>query len=174
MGGSKSKLEGLKIDRDRWSKMESKGDFDVMWDKSGEEAQLYHFPLDETMNIENEIDINNYRANSEGNHVRVIGAENKEESVGLCGKQNNVDILTERIPILLGESRQLSFEESNIVLYNAIKGYSRLSDKFGPLEVTDKMIGFNTQGQTKVWINERFGLNSPMNSESFERNSGIA
>ena len=75
MGGSDSKLQALKIDRDRWSKMESKGDYDVMWDKSGEEAQLYRFILDETMDIDNEIETNNFR-NKDGNHVKVLGAEN--------------------------------------------------------------------------------------------------
>lgn len=76
MGGSNTKLDALKIDRNRWSKMESKGEYDVMWDNSGEEAQLYKFILDETMDIDNEIDTNQYRAKNVGNHVRVIGAEN--------------------------------------------------------------------------------------------------
>ena len=54
--------------------MEEKGDYDVMWDKQGEQAQLYRFILDETMDIDNEIDVNNFRAKNEGNHVRVLGA----------------------------------------------------------------------------------------------------
>lgn len=36
MGGQTSKLKGLKIDRERWSKMEEKGDYDIMWDKQGD------------------------------------------------------------------------------------------------------------------------------------------
>ena len=165
MGGNTSKLQGLKIDKERWSKMESKPDYDVMWDKDANEAQLYKFILDETMDIDNEIDVNNYRAKNDGNHVQVIGAEETEAKVGLCGKQKNVEVLTERIPTLLADSRQLSFDETNIVLYNALKGYSRLSDKFGPIEVTDQMIGFNAEGNTKVWINENFGRNHPISSK---------
>ena len=74
MGGDSSKVDALKIDREKWTKMESQADYDVMWDKSGEEAQLYKFILDETMDIDNEIDTNTYRAKNDSNHVRVIGA----------------------------------------------------------------------------------------------------
>jgi hypothetical protein len=133
MGGNTSKLQGLKIDKERWSKMESKPDYDVMWDKDANEAQLYKFILDETMDIDNEIEVNNWRAKNNANHVAVLGAEETEAKVGLCGKQKNVEVLTERIPTVLADSRQLTFEESNIVLYNALQGYSRLCDKFGPI-----------------------------------------
>lgn len=30
-----------------------------------------------------------------------------------------------------------------------------------PALINDKMIGFNEQGNTKVWINENFGMNYP-------------
>lgn len=81
-----------------------------MWDKDATEAQLYKFILDETMDIDNEIDVNNYRAKNYDNIVQVIGAEETEAKVGLCGKQKNVEVLTERIPTVLADSRQLSFE----------------------------------------------------------------
>lgn len=136
-----------------------------MWDKDANQAQLYKFILDETMDIDNEIDVNNYRAKNDSNHVQVLGAEETEEKVGLCGKQKHVEVLTERIPTLLADSRQLSFEESNIVLFNALRGYSKLNDKFGPIDVTDQMIGFNHDGNTKVWINENFGRNHPISSK---------
>ena len=141
-----------------------------MWDKDGNEAQLYKFILDETMDIDNEIDVNKYRANNDNNHVQVLGAEETEAKVGLCGKQKNVEVLTERIPTVLADSRQLSFEEANVTLYNALKGYSKLNDKFGPIEVTDQMIGYNNDGNTRVWINENFGRNHPVTSKDHDSN----
>jgi hypothetical protein len=54
--------------------MEEKDGYDIMWDKQGEQAQLYKFILDETTDINNEIDVNNFRSKNEGNHVRVLGA----------------------------------------------------------------------------------------------------
>jgi hypothetical protein len=30
-----------------------------------------------------------------------------------------------------------------------------------PGQITDKMIGFTQSGQTKVWVNENFGMNYP-------------
>ena len=48
-----------------------------------------------------------------------------------------------------------------MVLYNALRGYSDISRLIVPGLLTDKMIGFTSQGQTKVWINENFGMNYP-------------
>ncbi len=90
--------------------MEEKDGYDIMWDKQGEQAQLYKFILDETTDINNEIDVNNFRSKNEGNHVRVLGAQETEQKIGLCGTQKNVSVLTERIPATLYDSRQLSFQ----------------------------------------------------------------
>lgn len=42
-----------------------------------------------------------------------------------------------------------------------MKGYADLSTFVVPAAITDKMIGFNKSGQTKVWVNENFGMNHP-------------
>ncbi len=48
-------------------------------------------------------------------------------------------------------------------MYNALRGYSDISKIVVPGAITDGMIGFNRQGQTKVWVNENFGMNHPAN-----------
>lgn len=47
-----------------------------------------------------------------------------------------------------------------MVLYNAIKGFKQLTDKFGFFEISQKQIGFTPDGQTRVWVNENFGSNT--------------
>lgn len=42
-----------------------------------------------------------------------------------------------------------------------MKGYADLSTFVVPAAITDRMIGFNKSGQTKVWVNENFGMNHP-------------
>lgn len=44
-------------------------------------------------------------------------------------------------------------------MYNALRGYFDLKSFVVPAAITDKMLGFNKRGQTKVWINENFGMN---------------
>lgn len=51
-------------------------------------------------------------------------------------------------------------------MYNALRGYSDVSRIVVPAAITDKMIGFNKSGQTKVWVNENFGMNHPGNHHS--------
>lgn len=51
-------------------------------------------------------------------------------------------------------------------MYNALRGYSDVSKLVVPGAITDRMIGFNKSGQTKVWVNENFGMNHPGNHHS--------
>jgi hypothetical protein len=53
-----------------------------------------------------------------------------------------------------------------VVLYNALRGFSDVSRIVTPGNITDKMIGFTPAGQTKVWVNENFGMNYPTNYNS--------
>ncbi len=48
-----------------------------------------------------------------------------------------------------------------VVLYNAIRGLTDISKMIVPGAITEKMVGFTRDGQTKVWINENFGMNYP-------------
>ena len=44
-----------------------------------------------------------------------------------------------------------------------MRGFSDASRIVIPGAITDRMIGFNKAGQTKVWVNENFGMNHPSN-----------
>ena len=119
---------------------------------------MYVHVLGEDVNFDKEVEAIEYRT-QRGRHVQVFGAEATSEGIPLCGSQKGVRVLTERIPLVLSECRQLSFPEANIILYNACHGFEDLCGKFGPIEIRDTMIGFCPQGSTKVWINDNFGFN---------------
>lgn len=50
-------------------------------------------------------------------------------------------------------------------MYNALRGYSDIAQikHVVPGAITDRMIGFTRSGQTRVWVNENFGMNHPAN-----------
>lgn len=74
--------------------------------------------------------------------------------------------MTERIPLNLHGVSRLNRDESNIVLYNALRGFNDTSKLVVPAQITDKMIGFTPNGQTKVWVNENFGMNYPVHYDA--------
>jgi len=69
--------------------------------------------------------------------------------------------VTERIPHRLAGAPQLTYPESLYVLDRALEGFETAYEKAGPMRVNDRMIGFNNQGQAKVWVNENFEQNHP-------------
>jgi hypothetical protein len=74
--------------------------------------------------------------------------------------------LTERIPVLLNGIGKLNKQDSLVVLFNSLRGFNDISRIIVPGSISDKMIGFTKEGQTKVWINENFGMNYPSNYNS--------
>jgi hypothetical protein len=46
-----------------------------------------------------------------------------------------------------------------------LRGFEDLYERAGAFEVTDKMIGVNTRGEPRVWLNENYAENHPV----FER-----
>lgn len=74
----------------------------------------------------------------------------------MCGNQQNVKVLTERIPHRLDTVRNFSEPEALYVLSEALAGFQDLHAKAGVFDITEKMVGFNRDGQVRVWLNENF------------------
>jgi hypothetical protein len=51
------------------------------------------------------------------------------------------------------------------LLKEAIIGFERLYNRFGPFKVTEGMIAINEKGFCRVWINENFSLNTIKETE---------
>jgi hypothetical protein len=96
------------------------------------------------------------------NHHQFVTPEvilkNKNES--LCSGSNTVYLLLEFIVVRLGDlNRLLSFEDRLTVLAGIFRGLQTLNFVYGPLLLSEDMVGFNEHGQTKMWVNELFSCN---------------
>lgn len=118
----------------------------------GQEANLYHFTIKSHRSLDDELKIYSKRR-SDSNWVQVLGANLSSSGFGFCGSQDNANVLTERIPFILNSCSILNKQDSLVVLYNALRGFNDISKIIIPHSITDKMIAFTKDGQTKVWIN---------------------
>jgi hypothetical protein len=60
------------------------------------------------------------------------------------------------------------------VLQQALIGYRTIYNFEGAFVVNDDMIGFNSNGQVKVWLNNNFAKNTPdseLNPPRYEENT---
>lgn len=100
-----------------------------------------------------------YRANTNDNVVKVLGVQSDEKGFGFCGSQMFIRVMTEKMVKKLCEMTNLNGRDQLSVLYNSFLGYSSIFRRFKGVKVTSDMIGFNEHGQTKVWVNQNFGMN---------------
>lgn len=82
--------------------------------------------------------------------------KDKETLSKLTDNYKHLAVITERIPHRLANAPQLTYPESLYTLDRALEGYEVAYQKCGPFRVNDRMIGFNNQGEAKVWVNEQF------------------
>lgn len=78
-----------------------------------------------------------------------------------------IDVINERIPHRLAGAPQLTFEESLYVLDRSLEGYEHAYNQCGPFVVDDSMIGFTPEGEARVWVNNNFADNHPVNRRPF-------
>lgn len=157
MGTSNSKKE-LEFKEDEWEKVDETSYYDIMRNKdNGVLAENHEFVLPSENKIKEETKIYENRANPIGRQVRVLAAQ--LDKSGMCGNHNVARVLTERIPIRFIDSKPLNKDQEAMVLYNLFRGYEELYRQHGPMDINNKMFGFNPQGQLKVWLNENFGKN---------------
>ncbi len=62
-------------------------------------------------------------------------------------------VKSERIPARLADLGRLTLEQGLMVLREALGGYQQIFKMHGPVKITEKMIGFNQNGQVRVWVN---------------------
>ncbi len=55
----------------------------------------------------------------------------------------------------------MTFHNILYLLKESLIGYERLFDRFGPFDVTSKMVLINKNSKCRVWINENITLNFP-------------
>lgn len=76
-----------------------------------------------------------------------------------CSNNKNIEVYTEYIPFRLAETRSLSHEQGLYVLSESLIGFFELYKKLGAFPVDDSLIGFNKDGETRVWHSPNFAKN---------------
>lgn len=79
----------------------------------------------------------------------------------MCGNQRNVKVIYERMSYRLRDCPFLTFQQFLYVLCEALRGFGECYTKVGEFQINDGMIGINSKGFIKVWLNENFGENHP-------------
>lgn len=62
-------------------------------------------------------------------------------------------VVSERIPKRYSELPQLTFKESLYALSESLRGYKDCYSKVGSFDISERMIGINSNGNVKVWLN---------------------
>lgn len=148
----------------------------IVRDQSGREGERRIVALDPIYSPANEKFIYQYRNETKTPFVAAYGSEvlefqkptaeqkkDAQTAQSLKDPYTHMAVITERIPHRLAGAPQLTYPESLYVLDRALEGYETAYHKVGPFRVNDQMIGFNNQGEAKVWVNEDFAQNHPSN-----------
>ena len=71
-------------------------------------------------------------------------------------------VLLENVPTRLAHINQwISVQERLSILAVVFSGLQTLMQKYGPVFLTENMVGFTETGRIKIWINERWASNQP-------------
>lgn len=124
MGGGSSKDSVKKIDTSEWTNIGSANGAEIVSSNMGNGiGELRVIPVDPRHDMDKEMDIYSYRKNRPP-LVRCLGAESmKAKSKTMCGNEQTVKVLTERIPKRWSELPQLTFPETLYALGESLKGY---------------------------------------------------
>lgn len=77
----------------------------------------------------------------------------------LCSNYKNIEVFTEYIPYRLAETRSLTHEQGMYVLSESLIGFYELYNRLGAFAVDETLIGFNKNGQVRVWHSPNFAKN---------------
>ena len=65
----------------------------------------------------------------------------------------------ENFPLRLGDLTTIPLFKVIYLLKEAVIGFERLYNKFGPFAISNKMVALNQQNKCKIWLNENFASN---------------
>lgn len=82
------------------------------------------------------------------------------KSSGMCNSQSDLYVITERIH-LLEEIGSISKPEAFIVLRDVANGLRILFNKFGNFNPRPSIIGINSEGRARIWLNKNFAKFEP-------------
>jgi hypothetical protein len=113
---------------------------------------------DPRLNEQEELNTYLYRYNTPKPIVKVYRADYETNS-DFCSNYKNILVFTEYIPYRLIDTRNLSHEQGLYVLSESLLGFHELFSHLGAFPVDHTLIGFNKDGQVRVWLTANFARN---------------
>lgn len=153
-----------------WTSAQNLGYCQLLYNtQTGQSLEEYTIPLDGRLQPLQEFQRYEFRRTQNLNLVTVHHVQ-KQESEYLCSGMDYIKVKTERIPYRLSELNKVSVQESLYILQESLIGFKTIFERQGPIHITADMIGLNTAGKVKVWLNENFAKNYPDEPLTVEAN----
>jgi hypothetical protein len=92
--------------------------------------------------------------------VNAYDAQYVDKKKGFCKNSSTISVFTEYIPHRLSDIVRLDHGQGVYVISEALAGFQELFNRVGPFQVFDDLIGFNKEGEVKVWHNPNFADNA--------------
>lgn len=90
--------------------------------------------------------------------VKVYKASYEAKS-DFCSNYKNTEVFTEYIPYRLADVKTLTHEQGLYVLSECLVGFYELFSRLGAFAIDETLIGFNKDGQVRVWHSPNFAKN---------------
>lgn len=108
-------------------------------------------------------DLDRYSFRSKNTDLVTVYFVAHDNNETICTRSGEVQVLTEYIPIRLAEINYLDNAEGLTMLRTCFSGFNTITMFEPELEPNEEMIGLNEVGETKVWLNRNFSVNTPEN-----------
>lgn len=110
--------------------------------ETGEEAEVYTVGMMDGSMMQEELEMYEYRRSNDTKLVKVLNVS-KAGARGLCSGTDSYRVVTERIPMRLGQVDNLQLAEALHVLKECLDGFELIYPSIErPIEITKDMIGF--------------------------------
>lgn len=83
----------------------------------------------------------------------------------MCGSTQVIRVAVERTVARWGDLGELSFPETLYALSESIRGFDDCFSRIKLFEITNRMIALNSKGAVRVWLNENFADNHPVDEK---------
>lgn len=154
MGGSVSHS----IPSSRWAFVRRDDNYEIYQNETGVLAEKHMVLNDPKLDEAEEMEAYYYRFISRKPIVRVYKAD-FEAKKDFCSNYKNIEVFTEYIPHRLADVRTLTHDQGLYVLSEALLGFHELYRRLGAFAIDETLIGFNKDGQVRVWHSPNFAKN---------------
>jgi hypothetical protein len=142
----------------RWSFVRRDDNYEIYQNEAGVLAEKHVILNDPKLDEAEEMEAYYYRYMTNKPIVKAYKAD-FEAKKDFCSNYKNIEVFTEYMPYRLADVRTLSHDQGLYVLSESLRGFYELYRRLGAFAIDETLIGFNKDGQVKVWHSPNFAKN---------------